>query len=319
MDAVRVLTIHKAKGLQYPVVIIPDADFKLRSTKKFLWAELHEDFTGNVSVFPLPVEADLEHTEYGGLYKKEMADSLLDMVNLLYVATTRPEERLYMISEKPETVPDKLNSITALLIRFLKDVHLWDGFQQYEFGDPETSKDLSKPAKESFKEFQYTPVINYHQKQLAIRRSSELKWSSNGSNATLLRQVLSEMDYAKDASVMTNKYYQLGILSSEEKMSLENDLREILSHWAMADLFSKKWMVYRNQEISSGGRYTYTADRLMIDKVNGRAAVINYRTSGEAEKDAVYISECTKLIRGEYVNVDKWIIYTDSKQIVKIN
>ena len=38
MDAVRVLTIHRAKGLQYPVVIIPDADFKLRNTKKFLWA-----------------------------------------------------------------------------------------------------------------------------------------------------------------------------------------------------------------------------------------------------------------------------------------
>jgi hypothetical protein len=56
----------------------------------------------------------------------------------------------------------------------------------------------------------------------------------------------------------------------------------------------------------------------MIDKINGRAAVINYRISGEPEKDASNITECAKLIRGEYVNVDKWIIYTDTKQIIKV-
>jgi ATP-dependent helicase/nuclease subunit A len=175
MDAVRVLTIHRAKGLQYPVVIIPDADFKLRNTKKFLWAELQEDFIGNVSVFPLPVHADLEQTEYSGLYKKEMADSLLDIVNLLYVATTRPEERLYLISEKPALEPEKLNSITALLVRFLKASGLWNGFIPYEFGDDNTSKDTTKIRKETIDEFTYTPVINQNQKQLSIKLSPEIK------------------------------------------------------------------------------------------------------------------------------------------------
>ena len=175
MDAVRVMTIHKAKGLQYPVVIIPDADFKLRNTKKLLWAEMEKDFLGNVSVFPLPVQADLEDTEYGHLYQKEMADSLLDMVNLLYVATTRPEERLYIISEKPAAEPEKLNSITALLVRFIKASGLWNGFIPYEFGDDSTSKDTTKTKKESIAEFIYTPVINHNQKQLSIKLSPEIK------------------------------------------------------------------------------------------------------------------------------------------------
>ena len=178
MDAVRVLTIHRAKGLQYPVVIIPDADFKLRNTKKFLWAELQADFIGNVSVFPLPVHTDLEQTEYGDLYKKEMSDSLLDMVNLLYVATTRPEERLYLISEKPAIEPEKLNSITALLVRFLKASGLWNGFIPYEFGDDTTSKNPGKVRKKSISEFAYTPVINQKQKQLSIKLSPEIKWGN---------------------------------------------------------------------------------------------------------------------------------------------
>ena len=171
MDAVRVLTIHRAKGLQYPVVIIPDADFKLRNTKRYLWSDLQEDFVGNVSVFPLPVQADLENTAYGHLYKKEMADSLLDMVNLLYVATTRPEERLYLISQMPTTEPEKLNSITALLIRYLKALGLWNGFMPYEFGTDDTVKDTTK-VKKSLAEFIYTPVTNHIQKHLSIRLSA---------------------------------------------------------------------------------------------------------------------------------------------------
>jgi ATP-dependent helicase/nuclease subunit A len=168
MDAVRVLTIHRAKGLQYPVVILPDADFKLRNTKRYLWSEMEEDFVGNVSVFPLPVQAELENTAYGALYKKEMADSLLDMVNLLYVATTRPEERLYLISQKPANEPEKLNSVTALLVRYLKGIGVWNGFIPYEFGSDATAKNMAK-QKKPLPEFLYSPVTNRIQKHLSIR------------------------------------------------------------------------------------------------------------------------------------------------------
>jgi ATP-dependent exoDNAse (exonuclease V) beta subunit len=183
MDAVRILTIHRAKGLQYPVVIIPDADFKLRNTKKFLWAEMEKDFLGNVSVFPLPVQADLESTEFAHLYQKEMADSLLDMVNLLYVATTRPEERLYIISEKPATEPEKLNSITALLIRFLRASGIWNGLMPYEFGDDTTTKDMTMKKKVQIEEFAYTPVINHNKKLLSIKLSPDAKWAGASSKS----------------------------------------------------------------------------------------------------------------------------------------
>ncbi|MCW3124705.1 MAG: UvrD/REP family helicase, partial [Bacteroidetes bacterium] len=160
---------------QYPVVIIPDADFKLRNTKKYLWAELAEDFVENVNVFPLPVQADLEATAYGHLYTKEMSDSLLDMINLLYVATTRPEDRLYLISEKPDNEPERLNSITALLVKFLKDIGRWDGFMPYEFGEDNTVKDQTKVRK-AINEFTYSGVTNTKQKLLHIKLSDEKLW-----------------------------------------------------------------------------------------------------------------------------------------------
>ena len=319
MDAVRVLTIHKAKGMQYPVVIIPDADYKLRNTKKFLWAELQQDFIGKVSVFPLPVQIELENTKYVGLYRKEMAESLLDMINLFYVATTRPEERLYIISERPPHEPEKLNSITALLIRFLKASNLWNGFIPYEFGDDNTSKDVTRIRKESINEFIYTPVINHIQKQLSIRRSSELKWSAPGAGSNLLRQVLSEIRYADEASVIINRYYQEGILTAVERSALERDVQEILSAETVAHLFSKEWIVYRNKQIASGGNYSYTADRVLIDKAGSRAVIVNFRSGNERDKYEKEISACARLIAaGGYADVSKWIIYTDTKEIQKL-
>ena len=173
MDAVRILTIHKSKGLQYPVVIIPDADFKLKNSKKYLWTELTESFADSLPVFPLPVHGDLESTPYAALYQKENADSLLDMVNMLYVATTRPEDRLYMISKKPTKEPENLNSVTALLIRFLKSKNMWQGFLPYEFGDDNTKREKDN-KKEGPQEFIYSPVRNEKEKILSFKLTAEL-------------------------------------------------------------------------------------------------------------------------------------------------
>jgi ATP-dependent exoDNAse (exonuclease V) beta subunit len=318
MDAVRVLTIHKAKGLQYPVVIIPDADFKLRNTKRFLWSEMDHDFLGNVSVFPLPVQTDLESTEYGHLYQKEMADSLLDMVNLLYVATTRPEERLYLISEKPANEPEKLNSITALLVKFIKASGLWNGFIPYEFGDDSTSRDTSKIRKESINEFAYTPVINKDQKQLSIRRSSELKWNKDGASPNLLRQVLSEIKYTSDARSVVDKYYQDGNLNADEKKLLIKDVEHIINSPAIAHLFANTNVVYLKRRIADG-KYSYTVDRLVIDKKTNKASIVNYRLSGDNRDDENQINRLAGFLAGEaYTEIEKWIIYTDTKVIVRI-
>lgn len=88
-EAIRIMTIHKAKGLEFPVVLIPSLDFgiDIRSYAKFL----------------IPVGPDLTYSypsasipEYRAFKEKELAAIFLDKLNLLYVALTRPELRLYI-------------------------------------------------------------------------------------------------------------------------------------------------------------------------------------------------------------------------------
>lgn len=111
-DAVRVITIHKSKGLEYPYVIIPYMDdislFKFGD----MWAEpvipeqksdsdpvRQFDATVRQMIFKPCISSQSEQTYFGQKYREESFAQAVDAMNLMYVAMTRAERGLYMISD----------------------------------------------------------------------------------------------------------------------------------------------------------------------------------------------------------------------------
>jgi ATP-dependent exoDNAse (exonuclease V) beta subunit len=88
-EAIRIMTIHKAKGLEFPVVLIPSLDFSIiiYGLSKFLMQ------AGEGLAYSFPADAI---PEFKSFKEKELAAIYLDKLNLLYVALTRPESRLYI-------------------------------------------------------------------------------------------------------------------------------------------------------------------------------------------------------------------------------
>jgi ATP-dependent exoDNAse (exonuclease V) beta subunit len=116
------------------------------------------------------------------LYEEEDASAFLDLLNLLYVGTTRPEDMLYILSTQVKRLPEKNNSVTALLINYLSVKGLWDGFKNYEFGDVNTVR-LKKAGNGHEKGSYISERAGSALKgarQITIKRNSKLLWNDEG-------------------------------------------------------------------------------------------------------------------------------------------
>lgn len=112
-DAVRVMTIHKAKGLEGHTVFIPFADFLLENSQhdKIIWCAPQQNMTNDTNVnelvgrLPLVPVNDLkkmEESAYSTFYENEHRQQRVDCLNTLYVAFTRAKCNLFIWSKRPK-------------------------------------------------------------------------------------------------------------------------------------------------------------------------------------------------------------------------
>lgn len=112
-DAVHVMTIHKAKGLEGHTVFIPFADFLLENSQhdKIIWCAPQQNMTNDTNVnelvgrLPLVPVNDLkkmEESAYSTFYENEHRQQRVDSLNTLYVAFTRAKCNLFIWSKRPK-------------------------------------------------------------------------------------------------------------------------------------------------------------------------------------------------------------------------
>jgi ATP-dependent exoDNAse (exonuclease V) beta subunit len=92
-DAIQIMTIHKSKGLEFPVVIFPYADLDIyKEIDPKEWYPLNAEYYNGFSHTLINYTKDFENFGEVGqkIYVNHQAELELDNVNLLYVALTRP-------------------------------------------------------------------------------------------------------------------------------------------------------------------------------------------------------------------------------------
>lgn len=118
-QAVKVMTIHKSKGLEFKCVILPFFSWDLISkNKNLLWiSPLHEPFN-QLPLVPVSLKKDLLNSYFAGDYLREIIQQYIDNLNLTYVAFTRARESLSVISSVDKSEKKSIQTIADLLLYY---------------------------------------------------------------------------------------------------------------------------------------------------------------------------------------------------------
>lgn len=104
-NGIRIMSIHKSKGLAFPTVIMPYCDWKTAGNKNnLLWCEPDEEPYNDLKLAPVNFEEKLDSTIFSDEYREEILRNDVDNLNLLYVGFTRAENNLIIITDA-----DKIN------------------------------------------------------------------------------------------------------------------------------------------------------------------------------------------------------------------
>lgn len=111
-NGIKVMTIHKAKGLEFHTVFIPYCDWKLVPTNNAkMWCTPHGEIYDGIPLVPVSFVKKAEESIYDKDYAKEAFDAEVDNINMLYVAFTRAKVNLFVQYAERKKIGDTINSM----------------------------------------------------------------------------------------------------------------------------------------------------------------------------------------------------------------
>jgi len=323
IDAVRIMTIHKSKGLQFPVVIFPYANQKIRLIKDLQWISLNDPNLPELPAALVPLNESLKGTDFGFVYEREMNQKILDLVNILYVVMTRPEERLYVISERDDKTlkESKITSIHGLYTRFLASKEMWDKEEsEFLFGAPLTDRKLKIRKDKVQKESGDLISNEWHNRILLSRRSPD-KWETSDPDGhqvygQMMHRLLSFIKTEEDVPYAISRMVSEGLCKESDTENLKSLTSKLLDH-PIASLFFKKGAIIKNEaDILLPDGKNYRPDKVVIS--DGHAALIDFKTGKASEHYRNQLLNYASILeRMGYTQIKSFIIYINEDLIIE--
>lgn len=311
-NAIEIMTIHKAKGLERKVVIIPYSNWKRGPktsglTKTTIWAEDLSSNSGNK--FPVVYKKDVANSGFAEAYYTEQLYAHMDSLNTLYVALTRAVEELYIFAEAtvtPKTNVYKLNDgVGALMVDAIalmpsniraiyNEPDRTTTTHCYKFGEQIDHTKISSGAAQSNNGKSTEKMLSYDSSPLNIslnmpHTKNREKFESNSAKARemgikmhrVFELAKSHDDIFKGTKMLLND----GLIDKEEYETLTNALESSLKDQRAAEWFNTKWDRVRKEcsiitPAENGS--TYRPDRVMIK--DDRAIVVDYKFGEQHQK-----------------------------------
>ncbi len=300
-DAICISTIHKSKGLEYPVVIVPYNSGGNRSRP--LWDKIDDTHVAYIELS----KSNCVGSSYEELYETESLNNEMDTLNQLYVAHTRASEMLYIVTQKTKT---DSTSYGSLLHKFIQ-TKIESSFTQDE--DDERffyAGDISwcKKSKEEEKANGFIPKMttsDFRMESLDTQKSDKINKEAV-EEGNFVHDYLSKLTCFPQNQDEIEKL--LNDMESEKRDRLRDAFKHILDDTSLNACFTPNAKTLNESTILDTDGNAYRPDRIVF--MDDRVMVIDYKTGQPYPKYQEQIDQyCALLRKMGYANVEGRLLY----------
>jgi ATP-dependent exoDNAse (exonuclease V) beta subunit len=310
-DAVQVMTIFKAKGLEFPVVICPFFDWKMDLHKQISWVENEEE---GLPAYFVNMTKDIKSTTLSPVFNAEEAKFFLDQMNLLYVAFTRPEVALFVSANS------KISPSPASI--WLKDYFSSQGWESTGndrvftgiFELPELEQNPTAPSFTIDADF---PKLS--RPQLSFKSAEN--WNIDDLDekrlfGSRLHLVLSKLSRREDLAHELERCFRKGLIEETDVPLIRTKIELLFADKGFADYFAAK--SFNEKVIVDVKGKKHIPDKIIL--IGDEMLVVDFKTGqaqpGHSKQVEVYLQLLQDMgyqkVRGE-------IYYTETGEITKVN
>jgi ATP-dependent exoDNAse (exonuclease V) beta subunit len=312
-DAVKIMTIHSSKGLEFPVVIVPFCNWE-QYNQNDAWVELKEDKL-KLPVAVVNLSEKVRSAGLGEVLDIEKQEQHLDNLNLLYVAFTRAGQRLHIISKSGET--DRRKLISAWIEEFMIAKYGRQPELHYEIGE----KQNAIPSKEKAHSQYLLKALQFDVNSNNIQiKPSFLKDTDQSSEAKkqgiVIHWILSKIKTKHDVKTALSDALNQGFITSAELDFLHEKINRLIQ----LPLLEKYFEIGTNFKIESD-LITSAGEIMRPDRVvflENTVVIIDYKTGEEHDKK--YFQQLTQyenaLKEMGHLSTKKILVYIDSEKVL---
>ena len=323
-DAIKIMTIHRSKGLQFPIVLMPFTDWRLLpKPNELMWMDTKDSPLEELGMVVVSSSDKLRDTYFQKEYEEEVNQTIIDNINMLYVAFTRAEEKLFVWC--PADNKNELNSISKLIFRTCQSIDI-DFSDTFDIGmdEPRKQEDLRKKKHMDTQYLKTYPSTLWQDKLSLASHSGDLlsifndKKMSKINYGILVHSVLAEIHKISEVDSVVEKILFEGIINEEDSLQLKNEIKGILNVPEIAKLFNESYKIFAERELLMPDGEVFRPDRVLIK--NNAAIVIDFKTGRREKKHIDQIIGYARILHSiGYEEVESKIVYLTDRSVLDIS
>lgn len=333
LDAIRLLTVHKSKGLEFKAVLIPffDWDTTSRGNRSgILWCRPSPPFDA-LPLIPVKSGSSLLKTIFREDYLNEKLSYYIDVFNLVYVAFTRAKSVLVVHSKSVDDSKkptDSAKSIPFLLNWTLKQLSDESGFEMafdenaglFQSGH---LIQVQKTPNEQNSVFLKKYSFNDFEERLKLRLSGDdfliqnQKMESVKNTGKIIHEILAAIQTEKDMEEACKTAFRKGLISATEQNQISNFMKESVKNPQISSWFDGSYTVLNERDLLSKEKLL-RPDRIMLK--GDSALVVDFKTGEiKTEKYHWQVKQYARILKDTGFNkVEGFIWYTGLNEVEKI-